>query len=746
MARSMAARQTAHEAREGMMEELGEDGSAEQDAAELSFNGQDEDEEETEDERHERLIAILRAEESGSLGNDGDDIASDQIAAFDRYLGKDYGDEIEGASRVHTREVFETIEAMRPKFKRMFGRGAKSITVEPWAEGEEAAKQAQDAQDYLRAVLFGDPRQLDGHAIFDDFFFDGALQKIGVGCVAWEEAELGPPISQDGLLLEQVQLIEAEAQKDGGKFELLEVTPNGMGPEGVETFTVKVQKVMRPAKAVIEIIAPEDFRVSKTATDLEDPPYCGHLIRKPMSRVKAMFPDKAEAIDEAGSGESVSLFKDDRRQARFWDIDDGAVIVDRQDGEELEVELLREFIRFDYDGDGYPELVECWRIGDLLLDCEQVEENPYFYWTPIRIPHRLVGLSIADIESDIQRTNTVHLRNANNSSALAVAPRKVVHPGHVNMPDLLNVSPGAIIRMNQQSTKLPGEVIKEEVTVDQSASALRIMEKMDRLSERRTGVTEHMQGMNPDVLNETMGGIELLQASANERIECYGEAMAAGLGPGLTKFLRLHVAHAQGERKLNVSARPGKASWKTFNPSTWAKDLKVVVQSGQGSGNRQARIAQLMGISQKQDAIILRYGIGNPIVTPKHWHNTIEQICREMGFLSADEFFADPASIDPQAMQAMMQPPPDPKAQEAQAKAQLAMAELQQDMKQFMMKAQQDMQQFMVKLQAETQAKREQMATEAQLSMHETAVNAAARAHSQPAPVREKTRLGGDKV
>jgi len=737
------ARGAAHEAREAMLGGA-EDDAGEQEAAELAMREGDEDEDEDgEEQADEDLMLALMAERAASLGHDGDQIADDQVKAFDRYLGKDYGDEIAGSSRVHTREVFETIEAMRPKAKRMFGRGAKTITVEPWAPGEEAAQQAQEAQDYLRGVLFGDPQQLDGHAIFDDFFFDGALQKIGWGAVCWEEAELGPPEKAGGLNLLQAQQLATDAQKPDAPFELRDIQPeSGDGQE--QTFVAVVQHVRRPAKAVIEIIAPEDILVSRLAVDLTDPPYCGHKMRRTLSRIKAMWPDKADEIDEVAGSDALGVTNDARRQARFWDLDESSVSAQRED--EDDIELFREYIRFDRDGDGYPELLECWSIGDLLLEAEPADDNPYFYWTPIRIPHRLIGLSIADVESDIQRTNTVHLRNANNASALAVTPRKVVHPGHINMPDLLNVVPGGIIRMNQQSQKLPAEVIKEETTPDLSGAALKMMEKMDRLTERRTGVTEHLQGMNPDVLNQTMGGIDLLQNASAERVECYLEAMAAGLGPGLTKFLRLHVAHVKSEREVNVSAKANKADYRKFNPSKWSRSLKVAVQTGQGTGNRQVRIGQLMGIMVQQEKVVARFGPANPIVTPKHLHNTVEQIVREMGFLSADEFFADPSTLDDKALAAMMQPPADPKAQEAMAKAQIQMQEMQQDMRQFVMKTQQEMQQFMMKLQAETQAKREQLGAEVALSREETQAKTMASVAGARLKAGPRTEVGGEKV
>ena len=718
-------RGAAEEARQAMLGDLDDDVSAEQQAAELAFDGEEEDEGE---DRDAELVAVLQAEEAASIGLDGDEVAGEQIAAFDRYLGRDYGDEIDGVSRVHTREVFETIEAIRPKFMRMFGGGAKAITVEPWEEGAEQA--AQEVQDFVRAALFGDPEKLDGHAIFDDFFFDGALMKIGVGCVDFEPEELGSPVTEGGLVLQQVQALQAEAQKPEGEIELLAVEDEPGG-----TYQVTVQKVRKKACVILRVIPPEDFRCARTAKDLSGREYKGDVVRMALSEVKSTWPDLEEEIEEAGSGDQLGAMHDERRQARFWDQDESGFTFD--DSEDPEVEVMREYIRFDHDGDGYPELRECWRLGTLLLETIEVDDNPYFSWTPIRIPHRLIGLSIADIESDIQRTNTVHLRNANTSSGLAVAPRKTVHPAHVNMPDLLNVRIGGVIRMNPGSNKLPGEVIQTEVTPDMSGAALKMMEKMDRLSERRTGVTEHGQGLNPDVLNKTMGGIDLLQSAAGERIEAYARNMAAGLGLGLTKFVRMYVTHMKGAQRVKV----GRGKFREFVPSNWSKEVQVGVHVGRGTGNSQVRISQLMGILAQQKELVASYGLANPIVTPKHLHNTIEKITQEMGFLSADEFFADPASLPEEQLKAMMQPKPDPKAQAAQMDMQIK----QQDLQLQVQKLQQDMQIAMTKLQQEGALKREQMGIEAELAREEIQVDAMAKVAGASVKM-PRTQVGGDKV
>ena len=93
------------------------------------------------------LLEILKREESASVGYESDQIYTDQIEAFKRYTGEDYGDEQAGRSRVHDRTVFEVIEWLRPDLVRVFASGGRAVNVEPWADG--VAEEAEGASDYL---------------------------------------------------------------------------------------------------------------------------------------------------------------------------------------------------------------------------------------------------------------------------------------------------------------------------------------------------------------------------------------------------------------------------------------------------------------------------------------------------------------------------------------------------------------------------------------------------------------------
>ncbi len=684
------------------------------------------------------LLTELQAEAQNSLGLDGDQIATDQVRAFERYIGKDYGDEVKGQSRVHTREVFETIEWMRPDMARIFASGPGCLEVE--FPDDPDGSMGETATKLLYQRIFEDE---DGLGLVDQYFFNGALQKLGVIGVYWEDERLGQPKEMKGLNLQQVQ----DLSSDEETYEVLGGEQDGMDAEtGTETYTLVVQKVEQRAKPCMEVIPPEYFRCSKRAVSLDRPPYVGHDTPLSEADVIALFPDKEEEIKENAGQARDNLEDDERRMARFEMDEAGgdARIEGREGGTGGEILLSREYIYHDQDGDGYPELLECYRLGTLMLSAEEKDENCYAAWSPIRIPHKLVGISIADITIDIQRTQTVLMRSALNAAMLAVAPRTAVS-NKVNLTDLLTVRPGGIIRLLDGAQGMPGEHVYPFITPDVAASALKMMEKVDTQAETRTGVTRHTQGLNPDVLHKTMGGVALLQNAASVRKELTARNLAQGLSEAFTKYLRLIIRH--GEKKQALGK--GKAR-KEIDISGWSPNAKVKVHVGQGTGNREAQLMQLMQLASMQQSFIDKYGPDNPIVTPGKQYNTIEQITRAMGFRSAEPFFADPEKLDDAGkakLAEMMQPKPDPKTQAEMAKLQATQAAAEKKFELLMAQLQQKGVLEREKIAAEVQSDREQLSAEVMLAREETQADAVvALANGARKAGSADTRVGGDKV
>src|SRR3546814_15897330 len=88
--------------------------------------------------------------------------------------------------------------------------------------------------------------------------------------------------------------------------------------------------------------------------------------------------------------------------------------------------LREEYIRVDADDDGIAELLKVFRVGNVILDVEEVDEVPFVVFCPFPREHRMVGNSLADKVMDIQRVRSVLLRQALDGTYLTNAPRMFV--------------------------------------------------------------------------------------------------------------------------------------------------------------------------------------------------------------------------------------------------------------------------------------------------------------------------------
>jgi len=642
-----------------------------------------------------QLLRALRAEESWSNSYLRAELSEAQINALKRFYGDEYGDEVDGLSRVTTREVYEIIQWLRPDLKRTFTAGERVAEYEGVTpQGDQYADQASD---YINHIFLVDN---PGEQVLDAFIFDGLLHRRGVIAAEWKDAEYSPAQEVSGLNLMQAQALLQEAQSGRLKIEGQDVEegpPDEQHPDGA-FYSFKIRQAKKDATAEVFAIAPEDFRIAARAVDLETARYCGDVIRMMKGEAKRKWPDHAEEFD-ANERDTSVFSTDDRRAERFRDVEgwDSTQIAAGDDGEAQEIEILREYIRHDLDGDGYPELIRCYRYGDCLLEHEEVDEHIYSSWTPIPIPHRFYGMSIADEAADLQRTKTVLLRSMLNSVYHAVTPRVVAKQG-VNLDDLLVVTPGAVVRDDSP----PGvQGVTPLVTPDLSASALSAMQWVDRILESRTGVNRSAQPMDPDLLHDTAKGVELLQNAASVRKEEIARNLADGLQAFFSKLYRLVHKHQNAARAVKIAGQ-----WSSVDPRAWEANMRCTVSVGLGTGAREKQLMMLGVLKQDMMLAYQTFGPGNPSVTPQSFYEIAKEEGRILGYRSIDKFIKEP--IDPQTGQPWVpQPQPSPEQQKIQAEMQLGQARLQMEGQ----KAQQDMQ---VK-QFETQAKAGSDAQKAQL-------------------------------
>jgi len=264
---------------------------------------------------------------------------------------------------------------------------------------------------------------------------------------------------------------------------------------------------------------------------------------------------------------------------------------------------------------------------------------------------------MADLVMDLQRIQSQLLRNILNNQYLANNGRYGVIEGMANMDDLLTSRAHGVVRM-----KMAGAVTRLD-TPQLGNSAFQMLEYMDRLREKRSGVSERSQGLDPGALgaNQAASAVNQVMTAAQQRIELIARVFGE---TGLTDlFQLLYKLVIQNDTRKSIFRLRDK--YIEVNPSEWKEKADTSVVVGLGNGSREQEMMQLNQIFQVQQQLASNPTF-NTIVGKTNVFNTVEDMVKVFNKASAGRYFTDPQS--PEAQQAAQQ------QQEQQAKMQQEMS------------------------------------------------------------------------
>lgn len=335
------------------------------------------------------------------------------------------------------------------------------------------------------------------------------------------------------------------------------------------------------------------------------------------------------------------------------------------------------------------ELRKVVKSGRVVLENEEADVIPFAAITPIIMTHRHFGRSVADMVMDLQLIKSTLMRQVLDNIYLTNSPRQAVLSSaqgvpQANLDDLLTVRPGGIVR-----EYVPNAVRPLQVPF-MGQYGLQVMEYVDTVSAKRTGVTDNLAGVDSDALNKTARGATIIQNNAMMRIKLIARIFAETGVKSLFKLI-LHCLSTYQDKAMIVRLTD---KFVEVDPRGWDTSWDMTINVGLGTGNKDQQLGHLQAIAQAQVGL-LQAGLG--VVTPKNIYNAQARIVENAGFKSVEEFWTDPD-------QQRQQQQPDPRMvamqQEQQMKQQQAQAELQVNQQ---------------KWQAEMQQKQQAAAMDAQL-------------------------------
>ena len=593
-----------------------------------------------------QIKGILENEIDNAIGYIETETTELRRKALDYYLRNPYGNEVEGRSQIVTGEVAEAIDGALPQLIRVFTTTEDIVYFEPQSPNDEAT--AKQATDYCNWVFY---RENEGLLILHNWFKDALMQKVGVVKAYWEakedvnkekyknltEDELAMLLSDPG-----VEVVEQEV-------EFMDAGMDMMGnPIQVPLYNVKIKKSKKYGCVRIENVPPEEFLISKSARTIEDSPFVAH--RRLMTRTDLieMGFDK-DVVEGLPSYDDLQFTPE--RVARFSQGEQPDENISLDPAMQV-VEVYECYIYIDVNNDGMAELRKILYAGSEILDNEECDLIPFHSLCPIPIPHKFFGQSLADRTMDIQLIKSTVTRQMLDNLYLTNNARLGVVDGQVNLDDALNATPGGIIRMKSQGAIQPIEV--PAVT----GQAFPMLEYMDAVQAKRTGVSDSQQGLDPDVLNNVSAtAVAAMMKSNSGKLELIARIFAETGVKSLFKGI-LHLLCKYQDQARLVRMR---GKFVEFDPRTWSNQYDVSINVGLGSGDREQKLAMLQMINQKQEQIIQAYGPSNPLVSVAQYRDTLAKLIEAAGFKDASQFINE---ITPEVNAALSQPqPPTPDAQ-----------------------------------------------------------------------------------
>lgn len=607
-------------------------------------------------------------------------ISQDRVKALKFFNSEPYGNEKKGRSTYRSSEVLETISWALPQIIKVFEQNDDVVQFDPISP--ETVKDAELATDYCNYVF----RKLNnGFQILYTFIFDALLQKNAVVKIYYDgtkeylrEEYEGLADIEVAMLLDQpgVEAIERETYEEEIQI------PNQLTGEvstqiqQLHNIVIKRQKNNGKGKIKVENVPPEELIVCKQtkSLNLNDSPFIAQRVKKSISWLRSQGYKVADDI--ADSENSVVTEESVTRNA----MDGGNYFNDKEniDPSMRLVTVIDAYVQVDYNGDGIAEWRKITKVGNQVLSNEECYEQPFVSTSPMPMPHKFYGISLADLVMDLQLLKSLLMRAMLDSFAFNINPVKAVNVNNLaDINDLLTTNPGHYLKfrgdVNNSITTIPSSGVGQE--------AFSLLEYIDNISESRTGVSRYTQGIDSNAFNKTATGTQAIMNASQEKIALITRIIAeTGLAEIYKKILKMSSMFIKHEQLIMAGS-----NFVAVDPRKWMNLDTLTVNVGTGALDKNADTAHSQQILQMQQQLL---SAGRPdlvaMVDADKIFNAGSSMLKSMGKKNVFDYFNDPNSdAYKQNMQIILQsqqpPAPDPLVVTAQIQAAQAAKKAEQD-------------------------------------------------------------------
>jgi hypothetical protein len=565
-------------------------------------------------------------------------------------------------SKFVSRDVADTHGLIMPSLLRIFFGTDKIVIYEPTRKEHE--EYAEQATDYVNYVVM---RRCDGYRQFRDTFSDALLFGNGIIKHWWDptpvfeteeytkqtedayryvlseenveevkheeypDPDFEPP-AIDPAMVEQAQA--AAEMGDPQAIQAIEQIRQAMTPPMLHDFTIK--RIKPNFGLRLAALPAEEFLLGNGEKVLdENVRFCAHAQRKTRSMlVKEGYPkDKVATIPASHSVEA-----DQRSFGRDKDYYDRLGSDEAPDASTEYVDVYECYVLLDYDGDGIAErrrivVAGSAASGTVLANEEWGDNLPFSDIVPDPRAHSWAGTGLFDELQDVQRIKSVAIRGGLDNMYARLRPTVDVEIDAYENPEaIMDPDQGEVFF--RRPGKQPMQYNAPPSIAD---GVFPIMEYMDGVAEKRTGISQRSSTSDMDALqNQTATATNAVMAATHSKIEEYARNIAncGGMKRIFGCILKLVIKHSEAAEMVRL-----RGDWVEMDPRSWNSDMDVVINTGLGSGSREKDFMIMQGIAGKMELILGQVGLLNEDLNIGHYFMTLQKMAEAGGINNADAFF-----------------------------------------------------------------------------------------------------------
>jgi hypothetical protein len=471
------------------------------------------------------------------------------------YYGEPLGNEKPGRSQHISRDVFDAVESTKALLIDTFTADRRVVEFTPETnEDIEAARQATEFVNYLFY------RQNNGFKILQDTLHDGLVSKLGVVKRWWDTRYTY--VQEEFADLDEAQFVMM-AQDPEVEITTLDQTvvqPEMVDPmtgmvvmPAVTTYTGELKRRLNKSQVRVDNLEPEKLYISPRAKSLEDTDFVSYRYEKEIGELleDGYDPEKVEELDE-----ELDTYRDSTLGRDSYDEFSAETSMRDDHPNRSYVTIYESYIRIydpEVDSRCTYKVVHSRRT---LLDMEKVESHPFRGWCPFPIPHKAIGLSLADVTMDIQKSQSTLKRSVIDNAWLTNTSRWVANLSLVRNPrDLIDNKIGAVIDVNAMD---PSSVVQPLATPQISSNIFTTMELLEQEKEARSGSSRMSKGLDSDVVSKQNSNdmVTRYMNASNRRTMVMARNFAESfLKPLMFDLYRLAIENDTQPRMIQLSGK-----------------------------------------------------------------------------------------------------------------------------------------------------------------------------------------------